>query len=93
MDFEEKIDAMRNTLELAILDIEAQRSSTQELRLLSENQHRSIEELRGSIQELRLVSESHGESIQGLLKISERLVHAVDSHSTRIGALEGRKTA
>ncbi len=100
MNFEEKIDAMRTTLELAIHDIEAQRAgmqevraSIQELRMVSERQHESIQELRGSVQELRMLSEHQHESIEGLMKISGELVQAVTLHDKRIGVIEGRPNA
>jgi hypothetical protein len=86
MDFEEKIDAMRTTLELAILDIEAQRAGMQEM-------HGAVQEIRGAIQELRMLSAAQHENIQGLMKISGDLVKVVDSHSSGIGALEGRRSA
>jgi uncharacterized protein YigA (DUF484 family) len=75
MDFEEKIDAMRTTLELAILDIEAQRAG--------------IQELRASIQDLRMLSEHQHENIQDLMRISGDLVKA-EAHDKRITVVEGR---
>jgi hypothetical protein len=57
MDFEEKIDAMRMTLELAIHDIEAQRADT--------------ESLRGSIRELREASEVLMKATQALLATAQ----------------------
>jgi hypothetical protein len=79
MDFGEKIDAMRTTLELAILDIEAQRAGMQELR--------------ASIQDLRMLSEHQHESIQDLMRISGDLVKVAEAHDKRIGVIEGRRNA
>jgi hypothetical protein len=76
MNFEEKIDGNRTTPELAILDIEAQRTSMQELH--------------AGVQELRLLSAHQHESIQDLMKISDNLVKSVLARDRRIGAIEGR---
>lgn len=104
MDFEEKIDAMRTTLELAIHDIEAQRTNTQEMRAAMQETRAAMQESRAamqetraamqdmriSIQELRMLSEHQHESIQALMKISGELVQTVTVHDKRIGAIEGR---
>ncbi len=97
MDFEEKIDAMRTTLELAIHDIEAKRAGMQEMHAAMQEVRISIEELRllsahqhESIQELRMMSEHQRESMQDLMKISGQLVQAATLHDRRIGAIEGR---
>lgn len=104
MDFEEKIGAMRTTLELAILDIEAQRAGTQELRagiqelrIVSERQNEGIQELRGSfqelrgtLQELRMLSESQYGNVQSFIKVTGDLAALADSHERRISAIERR---
>lgn len=90
MDFEEKIDAMRTTLELAIHDIEAQRTNTQEMRAAMQETRAAMRDVRISIQELRMLSQHQHESIQALMKISGELVQTVTVHDKRIGAIEGR---
>jgi len=65
-DFKEKIDAMRMTLELAIHDIEAQRVSIQELRMLSANQTDNIQALMKISGELVETARSHERRISGL---------------------------
>ena len=97
MNFEEKIDAMRTTLELAILDIEAQRAGMQEMRAAIQElgaamreERAAMREERAAIQELRMLSADQRESIQGLMKISGELVQTVTLHDKRIGAIEGR---
>jgi len=76
MDFEEKIDAMRMTLELAIHDIEAQRADT--------------EVLRASIEVLRAASASQHENIETLAKATGDLLATAQSHERRIVGLERR---
>jgi hypothetical protein len=66
MDFEEKIDAMRTTLELAIHDIEGQRASIQELRMLSANQYENIQALMKISSELVQTAQIHERRIAGL---------------------------
>jgi hypothetical protein len=66
MDFEEKIDAMRTTLELAIHDIEAQRASIQELRMLSADQYENIQALMKISSELVQTTQSHERRISGI---------------------------
>ena len=90
MNFEEKIDAMRMTLELAIHDIEAQRASIDAQRASIEAQRASIEAMGVQIEGLRLVSTAQYESIQGLMTISAQLVQTAQAHEQRISGLEGR---
>jgi hypothetical protein len=66
MNFEEKIDAMRMTLELAIHDIEAQRASIEELRLASAHQYESILELTKISGDLVRTAQNHERRISGL---------------------------
>jgi hypothetical protein len=66
MDFEEKIDAMRTTLELAIHDIEAQRAGIQELRMLSADQYENIQALMKISSEMVQTTQSHERTISGL---------------------------
>jgi hypothetical protein len=63
-EFNEKIDAMRMTLELAIHDIEAQRAGIQELRMLSANQYDSIQALAKTSGELVETARNHERRIQ-----------------------------
>jgi hypothetical protein len=79
MNFEEKIDAMRMTLELAIHDIEAQRAS--------------IDAQRASIQELRELAALDRDAIHELVGIAQSLVVTAQSHERRITGLEGRPNA
>ena len=66
MDFEEKIDAMRTTLELAMHDIEAERANIQELRMLSANQTENIQSLMKISGELVEIARSHDRRIARL---------------------------
>ena len=100
MNFEEKIDAMRTTPELAILDIEAQRAGMQDMRAAiqdlsaaMQDERAAMQEVRVSIQELRMISADQRGSIQALMKISGELVQTVTIHEKRIGAIEGRLSA
>ena len=63
MSFEEKIDAMRMTLELAMHDIEAERANIQELRMLSANQTENIQSLMKISGELVETARSHDRRI------------------------------
>ncbi len=75
-DFLEKMEAMRMTLELAVHDIEAQRTS--------------MEAMGGKIEELRIASASQYESIQALMKISGDVVRTAEIHQQRLNGIEGR---
>jgi hypothetical protein len=66
MSFEEKIDAMRMTLELAMHDIEAQRAAIQELRMLSASQYDSINALSKISGDLVQTAQAHDQGISGL---------------------------
>jgi hypothetical protein len=66
MNFDEKIDAMRMTLELAIHDNEAQRASLQELRELAALDRDAIHELVGITQRLVTTAQAHEQRISGL---------------------------
>ena len=66
MSFEEKIDAMRMTLELAMHDIEAQRAAIQELRMLSANQYDSIQVLSKISGDLVQTAQARDHRISGL---------------------------
>jgi hypothetical protein len=66
MDFEEKIDAMRTTLELATHDIEALRESIGELRDASAHQYETAQVLMKTSSDLLATAESHERRIQGL---------------------------
>lgn len=81
MNFEEKIDAMRTTLELAMLDLEALRGRTEAL-------HERMEEQHANIESLRIASASQYDSIQGLMKITDQLVTVVRVHDGRLSRLE-----
>ena len=83
MDFEEKIDAMRMTLELAIHDIEAQRASI-------EAQRASIEAQSASIRELRDLSAHQLETARVLMSATENLLAQAHNHEQRITGLERR---
>jgi chromosome segregation ATPase len=97
MDFEEKIDAMRMTLELAIHDIEAQRAAIQEQRAAVQEQRVAIQEQRVAIQEQRVATQALGANIaevnensQVLMKACENLLKTAEIHERRITGLEGR---
>ncbi len=76
MDFEEKIDAMRMTLELAIHDVEEQRAA--------------IQELRATVTEVKDASAHQYESVQVQMKATENLLRTAERHEQRISGLEGR---
>ena len=65
-DFKEKIDAMRTTLELAMHDIEAERTSIRELRMLSANQTENIQPLMKISGELVETARNHDRRIARL---------------------------
>jgi hypothetical protein len=103
MSFEEKIDAMRMTLELAMHDIEAQRASIeiqraaiQELRMLSASQHESFQVL-GAASEALLknaarqdANAARQEVDLGILKkATSELLQTAQIHERRISGLEG----
>ena len=95
-DFKEKIDAMRMTLELAMHDIEAQRTAIQELRMLSESQHESFQAL-GAASEALLknaarqdANAARQEVDLGILKkATSELLQTAQIHERRISGLEG----
>jgi hypothetical protein len=66
MNFEEKIDAMRTTLELAIHDIEAMGSKIEALRLASSSQYDSIKGLMTISAQLVETAQAHERRISGL---------------------------
>ena len=66
MDFAEKIDAMRMNLELATHDIEALRSSIQELRDASAHQHETAQVLMKATENLLAPAQNHEKRIIGL---------------------------
>jgi hypothetical protein len=97
MSFEEKIDAMRMTLELAMHDIEGQRAAIQELRMLSASQNEGIQVLATASEALLKNAERQDKNaerqevdLRSLKKITGDLVKIADSHDRRIGAIEGR---
>jgi len=90
MDFEEKIDAMRMTLELAIHDIEAQRASIEAQRASIEAQRASIEAQSASIRELRDLSAHQLETARVLMSATENLLAQAHNHEQRITGLERR---
>jgi chromosome segregation ATPase len=90
MDFEEKIDAMRMTLELAIHDIEAQRAAIQEQRAAVQEQRVAIQEQRVATQALGANIAEVNENSQVLMKACENLLKTAEIHERRITGLEGR---
>jgi chromosome segregation ATPase len=90
MNFEEKIDAMRMTLELAIHDIEAQRASIEAQRASIEAQRANIDSLREGVRELRDASAHQYETVEVLIKSSGDLLVTAQSHERRISTLEHR---
>jgi hypothetical protein len=105
MSFEEKIDAMRMTLELAMHDIEAQRAASeaeraaiQELRMLSASQRENIQVLATASEALLKNAERqdkkadrHEVDLEALKKISGDLVKTAQAHEQRIASIEGRQ--
>jgi hypothetical protein len=97
MSFEEKIDAMRMTLELAMHDIEAQRAAIQDLRMLSANQYESIQAL-GAASETLLKNATRQDAnaarqevdLGVLKKATSELLQTAQIHERRIAGLEGR---
>ena len=97
MSFEEKIDAMRMTLELAMHDIEAQRAAIHELRIASVNQRESLQVLATASEALlksanrqEKNADRHEVDLRMLKKISGDLVKTAQAHEQRIAGLEGR---
>lgn len=90
MDFEEKIDAMRTTLELAMHDIEAQRANIEAMGVKIEGLYETSQVLLTATQNLVTTANSHQDDLQALKKISAHLATLVDAHDRRIGAIEGR---
>ena len=66
MDFEEKIDAMRTTLELATHDIEGLRASIRELRDASAHQYETAQVLMKATESLLATAQNHDQGITGL---------------------------
>jgi hypothetical protein len=66
MDFEEKIDAMRMTLELAIHDIEAVGAKIEALRGASASQYESTQVLMKISENLLTTAQNHEHRITGL---------------------------
>jgi hypothetical protein len=90
MDFEEKIDAMRTTLELAMHDIEAQRANIKAMGVKIEGLYETSQVLLKATQNLVTTANSHQDDLQTLKKISGELVRTAESHEHRISGLEGR---
>jgi hypothetical protein len=98
MSFEEKIDAMRMTLELAMHDIEAMGVKIEALRIASATQYESIQVL-GTASEALLKNADRQEKnanrqavdLRILKKISGDLVKTAQAHEQRIAGLEGRQ--
>lgn len=97
MDFEEKIDAMRTTLELAVHDIEANRVATAELRSairdlhgVVQEQQQSIREQQQSFREQRFLAEADRENISQLRVIAAQLVVVAQAHDARLNSIEKR---
>jgi hypothetical protein len=66
MDFEEKIDAMRMTLELATHDIEALRGRIEELRTASASQYETAQVLLKATDNLVTTAQAHERRITRL---------------------------
>ena len=97
MSFEEKIDAMRMTLELAMHDLEATGVKIEALRVASASQHENIQVLATASEALlknadrqEKNADRQEEDLRLLKKITGDLVKIADSHDRRIGAIEGR---
>ena len=97
MSFEEKMDAMRMTLELAMHDIEAIGVKIEALRVASASQYESIQVLSTASEALLKNADRQEKNadrqevdLKALKKITADLVKIADSHNQRIGAIEGR---
>jgi hypothetical protein len=89
-DFLEKMEAMRMTLELAVHDIEAQRVSTEELRVSIRELRENSAVLLKSTENLLTTAVVHQNDPEALKKMTGELARIADTHERRLNGIEGR---